>query len=96
MTINPSQIKTHKEALPCAGGSRLSRLPDARSQTWRAYRQANGNNRFATRTKQAIQAVRLINLLSRMARQRNDFSKLQLRAAKFDRTGVENFFQSTS
>jgi hypothetical protein len=72
-TINASQIKTHKEALPCAGGSRLSRLPDARSQKWRAYRQANENNRFGTRTKQAIQAVRLINLLSRLARQRNDF-----------------------
>ena len=64
-----SQIETNGEVLSCACGSRLSRLSDAWGPGRRADRQAEwqfGHGR--RRTREAIQAVRYVNLLSRLGR----------------------------
>jgi hypothetical protein len=79
MTINPmakrprrtsvqSHIEKDGEALSCTRGTRLSRLSNAWGSGGAPTGKQNGNCRHGTRTKEAIQAVRYISLLSRLAR----------------------------
>ena len=51
---------------PAVRGCRVCRMHGARGGAPTGKR--NGNYRHGTRTKEAIQAVRLVNLLSRLAR----------------------------
>jgi hypothetical protein len=64
------QAKSKRTGLPCRSpavkGSRVCRMHGARGGAPEGKR--NGNYRNGTRTKEAIQAVRYINLLSRLAR----------------------------
>jgi hypothetical protein len=79
MTINPMQSahgaprckakskRTGKRCrAPAVKGYRVCRMHGARGGAPAGKK--NGNYRHGTRTKEAIQAVRLINLLSRLAR----------------------------
>jgi hypothetical protein len=53
-----SQIKTNREAVSCACGTRLSRLPDAWSRRRCAGGERNGNFRHGGCTKDATDASR--------------------------------------
>ena len=79
MTINPMQsahdaprctAKSKRTGKPCGApavrGCRVCRMHGARGGAPTGER--NGNYRQGTRTKQAVQSVRLVNLLSRLAR----------------------------
>ena len=79
MTINPMQkahdaprckAKSKRTGKPCGApavrGSRVCRMHGARGGA--PTGKSNGNHRDGTRTKEAMQAVKLINLLSRLAR----------------------------
>jgi hypothetical protein len=79
MTINPMQsaheaprckAKSKRTGKSCGApamrGCRVCRMHGARGGAPSGER--NGNYRDGTRTKEAIQAVRLVNLLSRWAR----------------------------
>jgi hypothetical protein len=79
MTINPMQsahdaprckAKSKRRGKRCGApavrGSRVCRMHGAKGGAPNGER--NGNYRDGTRTKEAIQAVRLVNLLSRWAR----------------------------
>ena len=79
MTVNPMHrgndapsCKAKSKRTACrvdfACGRRLSRLSDARRSGWRTDRQEEWEFQYGGRTKVAIQAVRLVNLLSRLAR----------------------------
>ena len=63
MTINP-MVKSC--GAPAMRGCRVCRMHGARGGAPSGER--NGNYRDGTRTKEAVQAVRLVNLLSRWAR----------------------------
>jgi glucans biosynthesis protein len=79
MTINPMQkahdaprckAKSKRTGMPCQApavrGCRVCRMHGARGGAPAGKR--NGNYRHGTRTKEAIDAVTLVNLLSRLAR----------------------------
>jgi len=76
MTINPMQsahdaprckAKSKRSGKPCrAPAVRGCRMHGARGGA--PTGKLNGNYRHGTRTKEAIQAVRYVNLLSRLAR----------------------------
>ena len=79
MTVNPMQsahdaprCKAQSKrsgktcGAPAVRGCRVCRMHGARGGAPTGKR--NGNYRHGTRTKEAIQAVRLVNLLSRLAR----------------------------
>jgi len=63
-------VKSKRTGLPCRSpavkGHRVCRMHGARGGAPTGKR--NGNYRHGTRTKEAIQAVRYVNLLSRLAR----------------------------
>ena len=53
---------------PAVGGKTRCRMHGGATGSGGPLGERNGNYRHGTRTKEAIQAVRLINLLSRLAR----------------------------
>ena len=63
-------VKSKRTGLPCRSpavkGHRVCRMHGARGGAPTGKR--NGNYRHGTRTKEAIQPVRYVNLLSRLAR----------------------------